>query len=64
VLPVTVHILNREELEERFGDWPSFHDAEVLAVRLDSGQRANAQPSIELDIHVFAVDGARPDGHA
>ena len=58
-----VDIINREALEERFGDWPSFHDAEVQAVRLDSGQRMDRKPSVELDIHTFATDGVRPDGH-
>ena len=54
---MTIPLLNREALEERFGGWPSFHDAEVLAVRFDNGQRSDADPSVELDIHVFAVDG-------
>lgn len=57
-----VRVFNREELEARFGGWPSFHDAEILAVRLDSGQRGDGRPSIELDIHVFAVDGVLPSG--
>lgn len=58
-----IDIINREALEERFGDWPSFHDAEVQAVRLDSGQRMDRKPSVELDIHTFAIDGVRADGH-
>ena len=45
-----------------FGEWPSFHDAEVLAVRLDSGQRSQGIASLELDVHLFAVAGKRPDG--
>jgi hypothetical protein len=53
---VAVQIINREAVEERFGSWPSFHDAEVYAVRLDSGQRLTAPTSLELDIHVFAVE--------
>ena len=57
-----VQIVNREAVEERFGSWPSFHDAEVYAVRLDSGQRSTGSTSLELDIHVFAVEGAKPDG--
>jgi hypothetical protein len=31
--------------------------------RLDSGQRADGVVRLELDIHVFAVAGVRPDGH-
>lgn len=55
-------IINREALEERFGSWPSFHDAEVYAVRLDSGQRSTGRTSLELDIHLFAVEGTKPGG--
>lgn len=55
-------VLNSEALIARFGRWPSFHDAEVLAVRLDSGQLTDGRSAIELDIHLFEVDGARPDG--
>jgi hypothetical protein len=58
-----LYVFNREALEERFGSWPSFHDAEVLAMRLDSGQRTDGKPSVELDIHVFDIDGVLPDGH-
>ena len=57
-----IRIFNREELEERFGEWPSFHDSEVQALRLDSGQRGNGKPSIEMDIHLFDVDGVLPNG--
>ena len=57
-----IYIFNREELEERFGGWPSFHDSEVQAVRLDSGQRADGKPTVELDVHLFAVAGVLPNG--
>jgi hypothetical protein len=55
-------IVNSETLESRLGSWPSFHDAEVLSVRLDSGQRSDGRARLELDIHVFDVDGQLPDG--
>jgi hypothetical protein len=48
-------INNAEELEARFGRWPSFHDAEIQALRLDSGQRSQSTPTLELGVHVFAV---------
>jgi hypothetical protein len=57
-----VRILNSDALESRFGSWPSFHDAEILGVRLDSGQRSDGRVRIELDIHVFAVGGQLEDG--
>ena len=61
-LSVVVPVVNAEALEARFGSWPSFHDAEVLAVRLDSGQRSDGRPRVELDVHVFSVDGQLPRG--
>jgi Immunity protein 50 len=57
-------VLNREALERRFGGWPSFHDAEVLAVRLDSGQRSDGRVRLELDIHLFDIDGVLPSGQS
>ena len=57
-----VEIVNRDALVERFGDWPSIHDAEVYGVRLDSGQRTDGKVRLQLDVHVFAGDGLLPDG--
>jgi len=57
-----VSVLHSDALESRFGSWPSFHDAEVLGVRLDSGQRSDGRARLELDVHLFAVDGKLPDG--
>jgi hypothetical protein len=57
-----VSVLHSDALESRFGSWPSFHDAEVLGVRLDSGQRSDGRARLELDVHLFAVDTTRPDG--
>jgi hypothetical protein len=63
VIMLDVHyVSDRKALEERFGRWPSFHDAEVQAVRLDSGQRTDGRPSVELDIHLFASDGIIENG--
>lgn len=33
----SVEVLNHEAPTERFGEWPSFHDAEIYGLRLDSG---------------------------
>src|SRR5687767_7038301 len=51
-------VRNIEALEQIFGYWPSFHDAEVVKVRLDRGDSLDAQgegrkPTLEADIHVF-----------
>ena len=48
---------NHEALVERFGAWPSFHDAEVLSVRLDNGQRTDGRVAVELDVHIFEITG-------
>jgi hypothetical protein len=57
-----VDVVNAEHLVARFGEWPSFHDGEVLGLRLDSGQRSDGVASLELDVHVFGSDGQLPTG--
>jgi hypothetical protein len=49
-------VINAEAVVDRFGQWPSFHDAEVLSLRLDSGQRTDGIARLQLDVHVFAVE--------
>jgi len=56
------HVIAHEALQERFGKEPSFHDAEVQAVRLDSGQRTDGRASMEVDIHLFDANGLLADG--
>ena len=47
---------NQELVTRIFGRWPSFHDAEVLSVRLDRGVNGEAdEPSLEAAIHVFQM---------
>jgi immunity protein 50 of polymorphic toxin system len=46
-------IIDREILVGRFGRWPAFHDAEVYAVRMDSGRRSDGQIRLEIDVHLF-----------
>jgi hypothetical protein len=51
-----LNIDNHELLTRIFGTWPSFHDAEVLTVRLDrSGNSADDGPALEAAIHVFRM---------
>jgi hypothetical protein len=57
-----IYVFNQEALEDLFGGWPSFHDAEVQAVRLDSGQQTDGKPSVEVDIHLFDAAGLLPNG--
>lgn len=54
-------LINGEALVAHFGEWPSFHDSEVRAVRLDAGQPRHGHVRLELDIHMFAVDSALED---
>jgi hypothetical protein len=45
-------IRNRKLLETVFGSWPSFHDTEVIAVRLGRGAPDDRpSPWLEADIH-------------
>ena len=46
-------IAGAERLVERFGNWPSFHDAEVIRVALD--RRGENGPVAELLIHVWLM---------
>jgi hypothetical protein len=51
---------NREALESIFGGWPSFHDSEVLSVRLDdvsANGKDRKRANLEVDIHVFEATG-------
>jgi Immunity protein 50 len=53
-------VRNSGALEDIFGYWPSFHDAEVVQVRLDRGDSLDAEgerrkASLEADIHVFEM---------
>jgi Immunity protein 50 len=46
-------IKNEKALTDRFGRWPSFHDAEIISIHLDrSGQDG---PTLEAKIHVFEM---------
>jgi hypothetical protein len=54
--------INGEALKDRFGgEWPSFHDAEIYGLRLDTGQRRDGVPRLQLDVHVFDLQGTAPE---
>jgi hypothetical protein len=49
-------IKNSNLLTGIFGEWPSFHDAEVLKIVLDRASEGEDDgPNLEADIHVFEV---------
>src|SRR4051795_12352549 len=57
-------IAGAEQLVAVFGYWPSFHDAEVLWMRLD--RRAHGEgcygPTLEALIHAFDFEATSPVG--
>jgi hypothetical protein len=59
-------ITGSERIVKVFGHWPSFHDAEVLSLRLARGTQENegsAAPSMEMVIHAFEMtDEVSPRG--
>jgi len=53
-------IAGHEKLVETFGQWPSFHDMEVVSLRLDRDQgEALTSPMATFSIHVFNLKGVR-----
>jgi hypothetical protein len=61
----TEDILGNEKLTAVFGYWPSFHDAEVLWLRLDrQGVGDGRGPTLEAVIHAFEITPeVGPDGY-
>jgi hypothetical protein len=48
-------VTGHEQLTAIFGRWPSFHDAEVLSVRLErDGRDRWESPALYAKVHVFA----------
>lgn len=46
-------IVGAARLVERFGSWPSFHDAEVVRLALD--RRGDDGPTAEMLVHTWAM---------
>ena len=62
-LDPTQVVKGHEKLTEIFGRWPSFHDAEVLGIRLDRrGSDEWEGPVVFVSVHVF--EGYREDEHS
>jgi len=47
------HITVADRLVERFGGWPSFHDAEVVRLTLD--RRGDGGPTAEMLVHAWRM---------
>src|SRR3954470_1120064 len=52
MIGVESKIQNSNLLTDIFGRWPSFHDAEVVCIVLDRGER---RPYLEASIHLFEI---------
>lgn len=54
-----------EKVVEIFGHWPSFHDAEIMWLRLDRRDgEGGAGPVLEFAVHCFEMtDQVAPSGH-
>lgn len=50
---MTIQIENAHLLADRFGYWPSFHDAEIVRARFE--REGSDAPWLECDIHVFEM---------
>jgi hypothetical protein len=63
------HIKNSRKITDIFGYWPSFHDAEILDLRLGVADRqpwvvGSDSPVLEMMVHVFEMTkDLTPDGY-
>ena len=54
-------VKGHEKLTEIFGRWPSFHDSEVISIRLERrGRDKWEEPVAYVSVHVF--EGSRKRG--
>jgi hypothetical protein len=61
-MTVLEHINGADHLTDRFGGWPSFHDAEVVRLVLDR-HGANG-PTVEMLVHTWLMtDKVDEQGH-
>lgn len=57
--PTSQLVRNAELLTDIFGDWPSFHDAEITSIRLErDGGDQREGPNLCITFHLFK---GRPD---
>jgi hypothetical protein len=59
---VETKIENSHLVTDIFGRWPSFHDAEVLEMTLNRGERATYGPWLSATIHVFEMTSQVENG--
>lgn len=57
------YIVGTEKIIKWFGYWPSFHDAEVLWIKLDRGnERMQGDTRIEFVVHAWEINFNVPEG--
>src|SRR5882672_4254724 len=59
---VEAKVENSHLVTDIFGRWPSFHDAEVLEMTLNRGERATYGPWLSAKIHVFEMTSQVENG--
>jgi hypothetical protein len=59
---VETKIENCHLVTDIFGRWPSFHDAEVLEMTLNRGERSTYGPWFSAKIHVFEMTSQVENG--
>lgn len=59
---MATRIQNSHLLEDVFGHFPSFHDAEVLRIVLERASGVAVLPTLEADIYTFEVTSEIKDG--
>jgi hypothetical protein len=62
MMGVETKIGNSHLLTGIFGRWPSFHDAEVLHIGLNPGERTPYGPWLDAIIHVFEMTAQIDNG--
>jgi hypothetical protein len=47
-----MEIANEEEVTRYFGEWPSFHDAEVISIEIQRGETPGEYADLFASVHV------------
>ena len=52
-------IVNAERVTHVYGEWPTFHDSEVLSLSLDRGKQPELQPTMTVRVWTFMLHRGR-----
>jgi Immunity protein 50 len=57
-------IAGSEQILSIYGEWPSFHDAEIISVFLDRKRyEGKYGPTVKVHVHCFEITNEIVDGH-